>query len=380
MFKRINWITGGFLVVTPLAAAVWAGVRTYHDGISLGEILFSAAYLVITGMSITAGYHRLFSHRAYEARSPVRAFYLLFGAAAYQDSALAWSRDHRRHHQNIDREGDPYSAKDGFLWAHIGWLMVNDHLKSRSANTPDLEKDWMVIAQDRYYGSLSFLTCFGIPFAVGMAVGNPWGFLLWGGLVRVVVGQHITFLVNSLAHTVGRQSYEPAISARDSIVTALLTFGEGYHNFHHRFASDYRNGVGRYAWDPTKWLIRGLAYCGLATNLRRIPRERIIAARMRADRLRLLERARECSHEAVSGLQEQVSEIASGVERAVERLGHLEREFALARTNAANVSREKLAALRADLRLARREFRAAWRGWTREVARLFESGALAAPG
>ncbi|MDG2307150.1 MAG: fatty acid desaturase [Candidatus Binatia bacterium] len=368
--KRINWVTAVFLFSTPVGALVWGGFHVHANGVSAAEVIFFAFYLVITAMSITAGYHRLFSHRAYEASPLVRALYLLFGAATFQDSALAWSADHRSHHQNIDREGDPYNVHRGFLWAHMGWLLVTDHLHERRTNVPDLEGDWMVVAQDRYYGLIATVMCFGLPLLVGFAFGDPWGFLLWGGLVRVVVGHHITFLVNSLAHTLGERPYEPAFSARDSLVTAVLTFGEGYHNFHHRFASDYRNGVRRYQWDPTKWLIRGLEKIGLASNLRRVPRERIVAARMRSDEHRLLERVRECSQDAVESAQARLAEISVAVERTVTRLGELEREFARVRTDAAGVSRERLRQLQADLRAARKEFREAWRRWARELSRL----------
>ncbi|HVQ24839.1 MAG TPA: acyl-CoA desaturase, partial [Planctomycetota bacterium] len=114
------------------------------------------------------------------------------------------------------------------------------------------------------------------------AFGNPWGFLLWGGLIRVVLGHHTTFLVNSLAHTLGHRPYEPAFSARDSFVTALLTFGEGYHNFHHRFQADYRNGMRWYHFDPTKWFVWSLARVGVTRDLSRTPPAAIERARQLA--------------------------------------------------------------------------------------------------
>ena len=148
--KRINWVTAVFLFVTPVAALVWGGMHVFVHGVTLAEVSFFLIYLAVTAMSITAGYHRLFSHRAYEARPLVRALYLLFGAATFQDSALAWSADHRSHHQNIDSDGDPYNVRRGFLWAHMGWLLVTDHIRQRRANVPDLEADWLVAAQHRF--------------------------------------------------------------------------------------------------------------------------------------------------------------------------------------------------------------------------------------
>lgn len=370
--QRINWLTAFFLFSTPVVAAIWGGIHIHLNGVTAAQVLFFLSYLVATSMSVTAGYHRLFAHRAYQARGIVRGAYLLLGAATFQDSALNWSADHRTHHQNIDREGDPYNVRRGFLWAHMGWLLVNDHIRDRRASVPDLEADWMIVAQDRYYSPIASVMCFGVPFLVGLAFGDPWGFLLWGGFIRVVVGHHTTFLVNSLAHTLGRRPYEAAFSARDSLVTAVLTFGEGYHNFHHRFASDYRNGVRRYHWDPTKWLIRGLEKIGLASNLRRVPRERIIAARMRSDRQRLLGRFCNSSHDVAEAVQARLGEVSNLVEGAVSKLGELEREFARTRSNAAEVSRDRVARMRLDLRVARKEFRRAWRSWTRELACLPE--------
>jgi len=369
--KRINWITAIFLIATPIGALLWGALHVRSEGLDPRALAFFAVYFVATSMSITAGYHRLFAHRAYEARPLVRAVYLLLGAATFQHSALSWSSDHRLHHRNIDRDGDPYNVRKGFWWAHMGWLLFTDHKKSRFENVPDLQSDWMVVAQDRFYLPIAIAMGFGLPLAIGAALGNPWGFLLWGGLIRVVLGHHTTFLVNSLAHTLGRRPYEPAFSARDSFVTAVLTFGEGYHNFHHRFASDYRNGVRRFHWDPTKWLIRGLEGIGLASNLRRVPRERIMAARLRSDRARVLARVQESSHDAVAAVQRQAAEVSAMVERAVARLGELERE--LLRLRSLRGTTEHRRAVRVDLKVARREFRDAWRRWKEELARFVEA-------
>jgi stearoyl-CoA desaturase (delta-9 desaturase) len=365
--QRINWMTAVFLIVTPIVALSWGGVHVALAGVSALDVGIFLFYLAATNMSVTAGYHRLFAHRAYECRRVVKLFYLLFGAATFQHSVLSWASDHRRHHQHIDRDGDPYNIRRGFFWAHIGWLLVNDHKPERFGNVPDLVADPLVRFQHRFYMPIAIVMGFGLPLAVGAAIGHPWGCLLWAGVIRTVVGHHSTFLVNSLAHTLGTRPYSLAVSARDSVVTALLTFGEGYHNFHHRFAADYRNGVRRYQWDPTKWLIRGMAATGCAWNLRRAPRERIVAAQLQCDTQRLLERMKGASEQAVSHMRERISEIAAAVHRAAVRLGGLERELTHDRRG---VPRRRISGMRAELRAARRELREARRRWSAALAEL----------
>lgn len=367
--RRINWPTLLFLLLTPPAALIWSGVRVHLSGVHALEIGLFLFYFVACGMSITAGYHRLFAHRAYECNRAVKLFFVLFGAAAFQHSVLSWSSDHRRHHKNIDREEDPYNIKKGFFWAHIGWLLVNDHKRSRFTNVPDLESDPLLVWQHRHYIPIAIFMGFVLPFAVGYAFGSAWGGLVWGGLVRVVVGHHVTFLVNSLAHTLGKRPYSLDVSARDSVVTALLTFGEGYHNYHHRFAADYRNGVRGYQFDPTKWLIRGLAAIGFAWDLRRIPRERIVAAQVECEKQRLSARLRGCQEQVAAAIRQRYADLAESMERSAARLGQLEREWA-------SWTKEQRQRMQADLRTARRDFRAAYRSW-REA--LGELGALPQP-
>jgi len=373
VLKRINWVTASFLVVTPLVAVVWGGVHIALFGIHPFEVALFALYILATGFSITAGYHRHFAHGAYECRRFVKAFYLLFGAAAFQHSVLNWSADHRRHHENIDEDLDPYNIKKGFLWAHIGWLMVKSPNPGDFSNVPDLVADPMVRLQHRFYVPLAITMGFVVPLAIGFAMGHPWGCLLWAGVFRTVVVHHSTFFVNSLAHTLGRRPYSIAVSARDSVVTALLTFGEGYHNFHHRFSTDYRNGVRRHQWDPTKWLIRAMAAVGWAWGLCRAPREKIVAAELECDASRLLERWKDHSADAMAYVRDRMAEIRAAVEHSAAQLGDLERQLARGRTSLGEEGHRQIERLRAELRAARREFRLArnrWRAFVEELTAL----------
>lgn len=369
--SRVNWVTTVFLLLTPLVGIVWGIAHIRAVGVRPVEIAAFAFYVCATGFSITTGYHRLFAHRSYECSRVVKVVYLLFGAAAFQHSVLSWCSDHRRHHKHIDHEDDPYNIRRGFLWAHIGWLLVTEH-KDRAdfSNVNDLMADPWIRFQDRHYMPIAVLMGFGVPFAFGWAVGNAWGCVLWAGVFRVVLVHHSTFLVNSLAHTLGQRPYTLAVSARDSVVTAFLTFGEGYHNFHHRFAADYRNGVARASWDPGKWLIGALERVGLAWNLRRVPRENIVAAQLSCDSERLLARVPGRSELARARFRERFTEMAAGLEHAASRLGTIERECAAARAEWGLRRRAQLKQLRAELRCSRLEMRAARLRWRATLATL----------
>ncbi len=377
--SRINWVTTAFLVLTPLIGVIWGIAHIRTVGIRPVEIAAFAFYVCATGFSITAGYHRLFAHRSYQCSLAVKVLYLLFGAAAFQHSVLSWCSDHRRHHKHIDGDKDPYNIQRGFFWAHVGWLLVTEHKEQTDySNVRDLAADPWIRFQHRFYLPIAVLMGFVVPFGLGMAVGVPWGCMLWAGVFRVVLVHHSTFLVNSLAHTFGGRPYTLAVSARDSVVTALLTFGEGYHNFHHRFAADYRNGVSPTAWDPSKWLIGSLEHLGLAWDVRRVALERIVAARLACDCERLATRMTEHSEHARASLREYLTEISAHVEQAAARLGSVERDFAAARARWGRRPRARLAHLRTELRSAQLEMRAALLRW-RAVISGIASGSSALP-
>ena len=267
------WVNIALFSLTFLAAIVvvpWYGIT--HGYSAAAWVLFGV-FLAANELSITAGYHRLWAHRAYEAHWSVRLVFMIFGSMALQNSAWAWCSGHRRHHLNVDdNELDPYSARRGFWFSHIGW-MVREYPSGREdfTNIPDLRRDRMLAFQHRHYLALVLLTNFGLPLLAGWLVGDVWGVFLLAGVLRLVLSHHFTFFINSLAHMWGSRPYTEENTARDNPVLAVLTFGEGYHNFHHIFAHDYRNGVRWWQWDPTKWLIGGLQYLGLTRKLKRTP-------------------------------------------------------------------------------------------------------------
>jgi len=232
-----------------------------------------AFFLVACGMSVTAGYHRLWAHRTYEASTPLKILYLIFSSMALQNSALVWCSGHRVHHLKVDdNDLDPYSAGRGFWFSHIGWMLrYYPSGNPDFANARDLERDPLLAFQHRHYLAIAIGVNVGLTVGAGLLVGDVWGTFILAGLLRIVVSHHFTFLINSLAHMWGSRPYTDENSARDNPVLAFLTHGEGYHNFHHIFAHDYRNGVRWWQWDPTKWLVASMQFLGLARRLKRTP-------------------------------------------------------------------------------------------------------------
>ncbi len=265
----------GFAHLTALAALAWiCAVR-----LSLPTIGLGAAWFALCSLSISGGYHRLFAHPTYRANGFIRAFYLIFGAASVQNSALKWAADHRVHHTKTDSDDDPYDIRRGLWWAHMGWILRREVRPAALHRVKDLIADPLLRWQDRHYRLIALLFGAAVPAAVGLAWRDPIGALLVAGFLRLVIQWHATGAVNSIAHKYGRQPYSTLTSARDSSWLAFITFGESYHNFHHRFQSDYRNGVRWWHFDPTKWFVWSLSHVGLARDLRRTPAEAIERAR-----------------------------------------------------------------------------------------------------
>lgn len=281
---RLDIVNASFLTGIPILAAIGMVWYTMNHGVSIAELSIFGFMYIACGLSITAGYHRLFSHRTHKGAWPLRLFYALFGAGAFQNSAIKWCSDHRRHHLVTDTDDDPYSVLKGFFWAHIGWVMVSQD-EAIVEKVEDLEADPILAFQDRHIFLLGFLVGMVLPGAAGWyLIGGMTGFLggfIWGGLFRVVIVHHATFLINSAAHTWGTQPYSTANTSRDSPLLSLFTYGEGYHNFHHTFQADYRNGHKWHHWDPTKWWIRGFSFIKMTSDLHRIPDKTIESRKMK---------------------------------------------------------------------------------------------------
>lgn len=340
-YARVDWINTAFLLIISLLALIAAPIYLFKCGIDwfLGGLFIF--YTLATGMSITLGYHRLFSHLSFKAKWPVRLFTLVFGACAFENSVLNWASDHRRHHKHTDHDDDPYNIKEGFLWAHIGWILFKVLPEPPLDNVSDLRKDRLVMWQHR----TDKLIALGVGLLLPTVLGYYWngwegalgGFLVVGAL-RVFVVQQCTFFINSLCHTIGRQPYSTKCSARDSTLMAFLTFGEGYHNFHHRFQHDYRNGVKRWEFDPTKWAIWCLSKVGLVSDMRRVPEHRILLAEMEEARRRVEERLSHINDSQETVCAKALSSVNALYDNLVQAYGELENAMA----EKAEVSRKVL--------------------------------------
>lgn len=279
---QLIWLNVVIFSLTGLITLIGIPAYAFTVGFDIWQL---AAMLIGIGfceISITAGYHRLWSHRAYEAHWLVRLGLAIGGTFATQNSILHWASDHRIHHHHVDNnQKDPYSANRGFWYSHIGWMLrrYNINPNTHYNNCSDLKKDPVVMFQHRYYLPLVIATNLGIPLLLGIWHGDVIGMLLLAGVARLLISHHFTFFINSLAHIWGSQPYSDSNTSRDNAFLAFLTMGEGYHNYHHSFQRDYRNGIRWWQFDPTKWLIRSLAALRLAKNLYRTPLELIESSR-----------------------------------------------------------------------------------------------------
>ncbi|NVK25275.1 MAG: fatty acid desaturase [Gammaproteobacteria bacterium] len=279
----ILWTNVLVFTLTFVIALIGVPAYGYYYGFSSVHLIATILTLGYAGMSITVGYHRLWAHKTYDAHPFLQFILALGGAFALQNSALHWSSDHRIHHKFVDQnDKDPYSAKKGFWFSHIGWMLRDYQGNSYSdySNVRDLQKNKIVMWQHRHYLLLSILMNFGIPIVLGIIFNDIWGMLLTVGVLRLVLSHHFTFFINSLAHIWGSQPYTDKNTARDNGLLALLTYGEGYHNYHHIFETDYRNGIRWYHFDPSKWFIKTASYLGLTSNLRKVPEDKIAAAKL----------------------------------------------------------------------------------------------------
>jgi stearoyl-CoA desaturase (delta-9 desaturase) len=348
----INWGAALMFVLTSVVAVTvvpWYGItHGYHAS---AWILFTL-FLGANGMAITCGYHRLFAHCTYEAHPILKVAYLFFGAMALQNSALNWAAGHRVHHRFIDDpERDPYCARRGFWFSHIGWMLRSDPSGDPDFSAVrDLQRDPLVMWQHNHYLLVALSTNFGLPLLVGYLIGDVWGVFLLAGVLRLVVSHHFTFFINSLAHMWGSQPYTDENTARDNPVVALLTYGEGYHNFHHMFAHDYRNGLRWWQWDPSKWFISSMRVLGLTRNLKRVPWFKIQRALLDNQFQRAERRLASLPGRAhIEHLRARIAEEYDAFSKAVAEWAHL-REQWLEDTKRAMVERWEQSNLQSRLR------------------------------
>ncbi|KAH7137670.1 hypothetical protein EDB81DRAFT_724730, partial [Dactylonectria macrodidyma] len=275
---HINWLNTTLIIIIPiigLISAYWVPLR-----------LYTAIWVVIfyfnTSLGITAGYHRLWAHTSYKATTPLKIYLAAAGAGAVEGSIRWWSHGHRAHHRYTDTEKDPYSVRKGLLYSHIGWMVFKQNPKRQGrTDITDLNEDPIVVWQHRNYLKCVIFMAFVLPTIVAGFGWSDWlGGFVYAGILRICFVQQATFCVNSLAHWLGDQPFDDRNSPRDHLITALVTLGEGYHNFHHEFPSDYRNAIEWYQYDPTKWSIWIWKQLGLAYDLKQFRQNEIEKGRV----------------------------------------------------------------------------------------------------
>jgi stearoyl-CoA desaturase (delta-9 desaturase) len=273
----------------PLIGVTLAIVLLWNRAIGPLELGLMAGFYVFTCLGVTLGYHRMFTHRAFEASRAFRAFIAVLGSMAVEGSVITWVADHRKHHAFTDQEGDPHSphlSGPGFwgavkgLWhAHMGWLFESVGTAERERFAADLVKDRALRVIDKLFW-LWVVLSFAIPFALGWIIGGGWGSaltaLLWGGFVRVFLLHHVTWSINSVCHFFGRRRFAVDDESRNVFWLAPLSMGESWHHNHHAFPTSAFHGLRLWERlaDPTGLVIALLEKLGLVWNVVRVSPER----------------------------------------------------------------------------------------------------------
>ncbi len=299
--SRIHKFTNLVAVIVPPAALVAAIVLLWNRAIGPLELSIFIVMYLLTALGVTLGYHRLFTHRSFETSTPVKAIIAVLGSMAVEGSVITWVSDHRKHHAFTDVDGDPHSphlagpgvggALKGLWHAHVGWLFENVGQSDRLRYAPDLMKDRTIVMIDRLFLlwlALGLAIPFGIGWAVGGTLGTALTCLLWGGLVRVFLLQHITWSINSVCHFFGRRRFDVRDESRNVFWLAPFSLGEGWHHNHHTFPTSAFHGLSRWEKlaDPTGLVIGAMERVGLVWNVVRISPEKQAAKLANAGRRR----------------------------------------------------------------------------------------------
>jgi stearoyl-CoA desaturase (Delta-9 desaturase) len=292
-YEWLNRALTGLITVGPILALVFVGWQLW-DGLLRGSdlIVFAILY-TLTGLGITIGFHRLFTHRSFKTSRFIRGVFAVLGSAAIEGPIISWVADHRKHHAFSDREGDPHSphvdhglglrgALRGLGHAHLGWLFIHTERGSRERYAPDLLADPVVSFVDRTFFVWA-LGGLGAAFLLGGLIGGTWRAaltgLLWGGAVRMLVLHHVTYSINSLCHFFGRRDYVTGDHSRNLAWLAPLSLGEAWHNNHHAFPTSAFHGLGWRQFDVSALVIRTMERTGLCWDVVRVPEERRLSKR-----------------------------------------------------------------------------------------------------
>lgn len=278
----------GTVTVLPILALGIVGWQVWSSLLGWSDLIVFAIMYTLTGLGITVGFHRLFTHRSFKTGKAVRAILAALGSAAIEGPVISWVADHRKHHTFSDQPGDPHSphvdhghglkgALRGLFHAHVGWLFIHTQRGLKTRYAPDLLKDPIVNFINRTFVlwvAAGLIVPFFLGWAIGGTIAEGLTGLLWGGAVRMLVLHHATYSINSLCHFFGRRKYETTDESRNLWWLSFFTFGEAWHNNHHAFPTSARHGLSRWNFDPSAWVIWGLEKTGLAWDVVRVSPER----------------------------------------------------------------------------------------------------------
>ena len=284
---RDRIITGTVTVapVIALGVVVW---QAWSHSLHWRDVLIFGLIYAITGLGVTVGFHRLFTHRSFSTYPWVRFLFAAAGSMAIEGPIISWVADHRKHHAFSDQEGDPHSphvgheggwrgALRGLAHAHVGWLFIHTHRGKRERYAPDLLADPVVAFVDRtfvFWALAGLAIPFGLGYLIGGSLSTALTGLLWGGGVRMLVVHHVTYSINSLCHFFGRKDYATGDESRNLGWLSVFTFGESWHNNHHAFPTSARHGLRRWQIDPSWIVIRALEVTGLVWDVVRVDERR----------------------------------------------------------------------------------------------------------
>jgi stearoyl-CoA desaturase (Delta-9 desaturase) len=277
-------IITGVVTIVPFLALGAVGWQAWANLLHWSDVAVFAIMYVVTGLGITVGFHRYFTHRSFKTSRSLRVIFAVLGSAAIEGPVISWVADHRKHHRFSDREGDPHSphvghgggwkgALSGLAHAHLGWLFIHTERGAKCRYAPDLLKDPIVNFVDRTFIWWA-LGGFAMSFGLGWAIGGTWlaalTGLLWGGGVRMLVVHHVTYSINSLCHFFGRRRFTTPDHSRNLLWLAIPSFGESWHNNHHAFPTSAFHGLRRWEVDPSALVIRALEAAGLVWDVVRV--------------------------------------------------------------------------------------------------------------
>lgn len=335
--SSINWPTLIFISIYHLTLLTYVPYYFYTHSFSLSWFALALVIVGFCNICITAGYHRLWSHKAWTCHPIVETLLLAGCTLAMQSSAISWSSDHRWHHSKTDTDQDPYSIKKGFLYAHLTW-MFEKRPDYDEAAVRDLLQKSILRFQHRFYLPLMILSQLSVFLFFAYLSQNYTASFVYTFLIRLFLSQHSTWFVNSLAHTWGSRTYCKELTAVDNFFVAILTFGEGYHNYHHAFPRDYRNGIRWFHYDPTKWLIWSLSKLGLANNLKSVDDIKIRSSLIQEDMKLLYDKISCASLIKEEKLKQQIHEMSIALHESLKKWQELLHE----KRSTVNKHRKKL--------------------------------------